>query len=267
VLYFASDRPGGQGGTDIWYCTRDASGGWAPPLNCGPVINTPDDELFPVVAENGLYIASNGHAGMGGLDVFNVAGAEAQWQEPVNMKPPYNSSYDDFYYVQNDAVSGYFSSNRPGGVGGDDIYTFSYTPPAPETPRPEPRPEPVPEKKPEKGMVFVIRNLYYDFDKYNIRPDAALVLDSLVGVLNRYPDVRIELSAHTDSRGSDAYNMALSQKRAASAVQYLVSKGIAAGRLMSEGYGESRLVNGCSNGVRCAAADHQQNRRTEVKVW
>ncbi|WP_436491545.1 OmpA family protein [Chitinophaga sp. ARDCPP14] len=271
ILYFVSDRPGGQGGADIWFCLRDTSGGWLAPRNCGAVINTPDDELFPVLGPDGnLYIASRGHTGIGGLDIFRVTGAMDQWNEPVNMRPPLNSSYDDFYFVSADSVSGYLASNRPGGKGSDDIYIFvrqasPVEPPAASIPPPN-RVKPKP-GVPQPDEVFILTNLYYDFDKSYIRsPDATAVLDSLASVLIRYPEIKIMLSAHTDSRGSDSYNMSLSRKRADAAVQYLVTKGISNERMTARGYGESRLVNHCLNGVKCAEADHQANRRTEITV-
>ena len=116
------------------------------------------------------------------------------------------------------------------------------------------------------GDTFVLNDLYYDLDKYNIRPDAAKVLDSLIDILNQYPEIDIELSSHTDSRGSDLYNEKLSQNRATSAVSYLIKNGISSKRLKARGYGEKRLRNHCSNGVKCSEPMHQLNRRTEVRV-
>lgn len=118
----------------------------------------------------------------------------------------------------------------------------------------------------EVGKVFVLEDLYYDFDRHEIRPDAALVLDELLQTLKDNPTLKIELSSHTDSRGSDAYNLALSQRRAKSAVDYLISKGISPDRLEARGYGETRLVNECANGVECTDEQHQANRRTEIRV-
>src|SRR5690606_11147338 len=116
------------------------------------------------------------------------------------------------------------------------------------------------------GQTFELENTYYDFDKHNIRPDAAALLDELVRTLRDNPTLKIELSSHTDSRGSNAYNEALSQRRAQSAVDYLVSRGIARDRMVAKGYGETRLVNRCADGVPCSREEHQANRRTEVTV-
>jgi len=281
---------------------------------------------------------------MGGLDVFRSTGSGESWATAVNMGCPINSSGDDFAYMlleDNDQrTTGYFSSNRPGGVEGDDIYSFIH-----EKPQPEPivlilkgvvtnkatterlggvsivlngagseltvkstidgsfefilEPDRaykvkgaldqflpdsavvetwdrtqsdtlevtlVLEPEMSVGKTFVLENLYYDFDQHTIRPDAAKVLDELVKTLREYPTMKIELSSHTDSRGNDAYNLALSQRRAQSAVDYLVSQGIDRSRMVVKGYGETRLVNECANGVDCTEEQHQANRRTEVTV-
>ncbi|RPD41835.1 OmpA family protein [Chitinophaga barathri] len=266
VLYFISDRPGGHGHTDIWFSKRNVDGSWQQPVNCGPVINTADDEMFPVMDADGvLYFASDGHAGMGGLDMFAATGSETQWTAPMNLRVPYNSSHDDFYLVTSDTLSGYFASNRPGGKGSDDIYTYAMIPPPPPVPPPPPPPV-KPESPYEVGKSFVLKDLYYDFNKYFIRTDAGRVLDSLFVILQEHPTMRIELQSHTDSRGNDAYNMRLSKERAEAAVNYLVSKGISADRMVPQGYGESRPVNHCVNGVKCSEEEHQANRRTEVKI-
>lgn len=116
------------------------------------------------------------------------------------------------------------------------------------------------------GQTFELEDIYYDFDKHNIRPDAAAILDELVRTMRDNPTLKIELSSHTDSRGSDEYNLALSQRRAQAAVDYLVGRGIARDRMVAQGYGETMLVNECSNGVPCSREQHQANRRTEVTV-
>jgi len=113
---------------------------------------------------------------------------------------------------------------------------------------------------------WVLKNIHYDFDRSDIRPDAAIILDNVVAVMKQNPTLRIELSSHTDSRGNDNYNLKLSQRRADSAVDYLVANGIAKSRLIARGYGETKLLNHCGNGVNCSEQQHQENRRTEIKV-
>ena len=130
TLYFVSDMPNGYGGTDIWYSQMQGDGVWGQPINAGGNINSTSDEMFPTInSTDTLYFASNGHAGMGGLDIFAAIGSRNNWTEPVNLKYPINSPGDDFSYTSQklsaDTTIGYFSSNRPGGMGSDDIYSFS----------------------------------------------------------------------------------------------------------------------------------------------
>lgn len=276
ILYYVSDKEGSVGKTDIWYSVKQSDGSWGEPQNCGNKINTTDEESFPTFGPDGtFYFASKGWPGMGGYDIFKTTGTRFYWTAPVNMKLPFNSSYDDFYYTLTAPHEGYLSSNRLGGKGSDDIYAFTIAPdPAPLTPvaKDPSKPRTIggdndDEGRPyEVGETLRLENLYYDLDKYNIRPDAARVLDKLVVILKKHPSMEIELSSHTDSRASDAYNMELSIKRAMSAVDYLESKGIDAYRVKANGYGETRLTNGCKNGVPCTEAQHQANRRTEVKI-
>src|SRR5690606_40459483 len=122
--YYISDRPGGQGGTDLWYSERQSDGSWGEPVNAGPEINTAGDELFPNIGIDGiLYYSSDGFAGMGGLDVFGAEGSKQQWGSPWNLGYPVNSSGDDFAYLVTfdgeDDKAGYLSSNRKGGQGRD----------------------------------------------------------------------------------------------------------------------------------------------------
>lgn len=116
------------------------------------------------------------------------------------------------------------------------------------------------------GKAIKIDNIYFDLAKWNIRPDAAIELDKIVKMMNDNPEIVIELSSHTDSRASAKYNEQLSDKRAKSSAEYIVSKGISASRITGKGYGEYMLINRCSDGVKCSEKEHQQNRRTEFKV-
>lgn len=342
TLYYASDMPGGEGGVDIWYSELQNDGTWGAPQNAGSTVNTAGDEMFPSVEGDDLYFSSTGHIGMGGLDIFRAKGAKSSFSKPINMGYPVNSAADDFAFVtsmdDDNHTMGYLSSNRSGGVGFDDIYSFTLTKPrlnielitivkdkktgeileqsivmlydqknvvargstdingtinfdldkglaykvygekpgymADSTlvnavfPKQDTTIRVTLNLQPvnKVGEKFVLENIYYDFDKHNIRPDAALILDKLVATMRNNPTLKIELSSHTDSRGSDSYNMKLSQKRAQSAVDYIVSKGIERDRMVAKGYGETRLVNNCSNGVKCTPEEHQANRRTEVEV-
>lgn len=118
----------------------------------------------------------------------------------------------------------------------------------------------------EKGDVIRIDNIYYDLNKWDIRSDASAELDKLVALMNKYPKMRIEFGSHTDSRASAKYNKTLSTKRAKSAVAYIVKQGVDAKRIIAAGYGEGKLVNGCKDGKPCTEEEHQQNRRTEIKI-
>lgn len=343
TLYFASDMPGGKGGVDIWYCIRQADGSWGTPVNAGEEINSAGDEMFPSVFGSKLYYSSNGFAGMGGLDIFVADGQQHTFRNRHNLRFPVNSASDDFCYVMvsdsPESFYGYVSSDRSGGKGLDDIYSFSYDKPKirirlegqtlnkvtsdqiedvqltllddkgqvilrrlsdakgaftfPVDARTNYRivaekvkfhgdsiavPAFYPQKDTtirltlrlqpviEKGTSFVLENIYYDLDKYNIREDAKPILNQLVRTMRDNPSLKIELSSHTDSRATARYNMKLSQNRAQAAVDYIVSRGIARDRIVAKGYGESKLVNKCADGVQCSEAVHQANRRTEIKV-
>lgn len=126
TLYFAANMPGGQGSTDIWYSEKQGDGKWGPPVNCGPSINTVEEEEFPTIAPDGsLYFSSKGWVGMGGFDIFHTTGSKTQWSTPENLRYPTNSAGDDFYFVASAGGDTYFASNRPGGKGSDDIYSIT----------------------------------------------------------------------------------------------------------------------------------------------
>jgi outer membrane protein OmpA-like peptidoglycan-associated protein len=348
TLYYISDMPGGEGGTDIWMCKKEGES-WSEPFNLGNTINTSENEMFPYASDDGtLYFASEGHPGYGALDIFSSKFENGKWSVPANLKAPINSSFDDFALAFVPGTkNGFFSSNRPGGQGNDDIYSFKLIeyepePVIPETPKQEyisgvirdkvtmqplegatafvyntrtgdvivVKTDPdghyeIPVNDPDeyiiKGMkstyiadclslnvsetdnitknesrdllldklalnrTFRIDNIYYDFDKYNIRDDALPELDKLVRIMKENP-INVELGSHTDSRGSFSYNDRLSQNRANSAVAYIVSQGIDKNRITAKGYGEHQLVNKCADGVDCTEEEHQANRRTEFKI-
>ena len=433
MLVFSSDKPGGKGGMDLYYCSKLPDNSWSEPVNIS-LLNTAENEIFPTWDVSGnLYYASNGLPGLGGLDVFVSKNEGINFTSPLNLKAPVNSSYDDFSLITNNNLeSGFISTNRFGSPETDDIAFFSKK----EIPKPVFKPmvkinvvdkytlTPLPyvsvtlkddknntvfqgmtdpkgvlmvedlpadnyrvqgilndvtttianigkeefskeliEKtithndprftlsgivtnahddkpvagvtvsckntdlnktsskitaadgkfffqleqasdfkvngelkgwlsseeiyattkgldrskdlyvkiklsmqQPAAGAVIRLDKIYYDYDKSNIKTRSAEELDRLVKLMNDFPDMKIELSSHTDSRGSDAYNQKLSQSRANSAVAYILGKGISKSRITAVGYGETRLVNGCSNGVNCTEAQHQENRRTEFEI-
>ncbi|WP_316748774.1 OmpA family protein [Pedobacter gandavensis] len=269
TLYFVSNMPGGKGGTDIYITVKNDAGKWTVPVNFG-AMNTEYNERSPFLDEDDdFYFSSDGYVGMGGLDIFRSSHIGDVYGKPVNLGYPLNSAQDDFAFnIGPDRLS-YLSSNRIGGVGSDDIYMVSrqnqplklegeitktslikdfYLTPV------------------EINKTIRLENIYYDFNKWNIREDAASELDKLVKILKDNPTIWIELGSHTDSRGNDAFNRVLSQHRATAAVQYLISNGIDKNRLTPHGYGESDLLNHCTNEVSCSETQHQLNRRTEFKI-
>jgi peptidoglycan-associated lipoprotein len=358
TLYFVSDMAGGFGKKDIWKVTRLRPGdAWSKPVNLGPDINTAGDELFPYIREDGtLYFSSDGHIGMGGLDIFKAKPQPDGSWVVLNMKPPINSFADDFGITfEDENEKGIFSSTRKG-KGNDDLYTFEL-PPLKFNVTGLVKDEKTgtsiqgsvvqliasdgsnlqaetgsggdfkfnlkadvdyiflaskngylngKEKETTKGqdksrefMVTILLtaidrpielpNILYDFDKWDLRPESMVSLDKLIETLILNPTVTIEIMSHTDTRNTEEYNMILSQKRAQSVVDYLVSKGIDIERLSAKGYGKSntkivdasissqypflkagtqlteQFVNSLPNDEQKEIA-HQINRRTEFKV-
>ena len=304
------------------------------PANLGARINTAAEELFPHIYQDSiLYYASKGLLGLGGLDIYRVNLSDPE-AKPQNVGEPLNSSFDDFGLIRN-GDEGYFSSNRKGGKGKDDIYYYKLTPSyiidikAVDTEthqiisKANIHLQNLTKAQSEKLKIssdssrifqtleninylakathpsyfanelsihvgqglkadtlffeiamkrivinrpIVLQNIYYNFDRFGIRNDASPVLDSLIQVLVDNPDIKIELSSHTDARGRKSYNERLSQRRADFAVKYMVERGINKNRLTAKGYGETMPANECVDGVWCNPDKHQNNRRTQFKV-
>lgn len=442
TLYFSSDMGGGQGGMDIWYCKLDASGAWGTPVNMGDKVNTKGNEIFPsITADNILYFASNGHEGLGGLDIYESKIKDDKAGKVYNMGRPVNSEHDDFAYNLNaDAKKGFLSSNRKTGGMNDDIYsvevlrkvsrgkTVNFIIKNKETQEALPlttiklntdsfttnekgefqfvledevnyklavkkekyfdiedsistkssteedeftktielekdpnltllagiydaktgagiegvkikikdltvsndfellKTEKNGEyKMPLKGkkigdklLFFVtiekegfitktlnftydikkegeiqmnellsltigkvevgmdlakmidIKPIYFDLGKSKIRPDAAIELNKVVAIMKEYPNMIIELGAHTDCRGSAVANLKLSGARAVAAAAYIVKQGIDKSRISGKGYGESKLLNSCACEGKvkpsCSEDEHAKNRRTEFII-
>ena len=347
-MYFVSDMPGSIGMTDIFVVDVLGDGQFSEPRNLGPEINTERKEMFPFISDKKLYFSSDGHVGLGGLDIYEVAyDSEAGFLEVRNAGQPVNSKKDDFsYIVDEETQKGFFASNRRGGKGDDDIYSFQRLLPeeanenaiagvVTELVTGEIMPEALVMLLDENNIKlkevvtgedgsFVFEDLesstkyilkavkdtyfideqsvitkenelvqadismkklkeliviedgikklkidmiFFDFDKFYIRNDAASELDKLVEVMNEHKTMVIKIESHTDSRGKRAYNKYLSDKRAKSTREYLISQGISPDRIESAiGYGEERLLNECDGTVRCSSAKHQLNRRSEFII-
>lgn len=363
TLYFSSTRKGGQGAIDLWKSTLSDSG-WTKPKNLGPKINTAGNDMFPYVRKDGqFFFASDGHPGLGSLDLFAVVDEATMLDSTeteegiINLGPPINTNADDFGIVYKDNFKGgYFSSNRDGGQGDDDIYEFwlaakprrpivnivnsfltvsilgrpgkdetgfkildsasvelefesgetfldsvtnkegivtflidtnstyyikadkkgYFTSNIPfNTSKTSFREEQIGDyefnryystivelDRIEIGKEIVLKNILYDYNKYDIREDAEIDLDLLIDFLSRNQELIIELGSHTDSRGNADYNMRLSRLRAQSAVDYIVKAGIEKERIKAVGYGATKhLIENAQT-----EEEHQVNRRTEFKI-
>lgn len=347
-LFFASDMPGGYGETDLYVVKIAADGTMSSPQNLGPNINTIGNEVFPFFQNGILYFSSDGHYGWGDLDVYESKFlSDGNFSSPKNLGAPINSNKDDFSFIIDKAnTNGYFSSNRAGGKGDDDIYSFVKGKPvcnqsisgmAIDHKTKKPLPEvtimaynsfsevlgetktnfegkyaiEVPCNKvvkmiaakinyssddktvdttkenggevrdvnfelsnyddlvvKKKGVEKVdVNPIYFDYDKYDITPKAIEELSKVVFIMQKFPNIRIKIEAHTDSRGKDAYNLKLSDNRAKSTRDYVLSQGIDASRIESAiGYGETRLINKCKNGVKCTDEEHVLNRRSDFII-
>ncbi|TBW27618.1 flagellar motor protein MotB [Gramella sp. KN1008] len=256
-LYFASDMPGGSGSFDLYVVDVNEDGTYGSPQNLGPGVNTPHREQFPFISEEDvLYFASDGHQGFGNLDIYRT---EGDFSEAENLGASINGGHDDFAFVIKEGEEeGFFASNRRGT---DNLYQFV---------REENEIIEAPTVTDETSGQDIIpidgSKIYFDFDKATIKPESKPVLDSVVTYMNDYPNIRVKVESHADARGTDQYNMDLSERRAAATVDYLVENGIDRSRLTSEGFGESRPVNDCTEPTGCTAEQYAKNRRSTFVV-
>lgn len=264
TLYFVSNREGGQGGMDIWRSTLE-EGRWSKPENMGPGINTAGDEKSPFVSfdDQRLYFSSNGRVGMGGLDLFVCSRTEAgTWGEPQNLGYPINTGGDESsLIVSPDGQTAIFSSDKFGGQGGLDLYSFAL----PEAVRPEPveYKEEITEVAPELevGESVTLKNVFFQTGKSALLEVSIVELDKLVEMMQKNKTMRIELGGHTDNVGNEAANQKLSEQRAKAVYDYLVKQGVAADRLTYKGYGQTKPVADNST-----AEGRRENRRTEFTI-
>ena len=345
TLFFASDMPGGFGSSDLYKVAINDDGSFGKPINLGLKINTKSRETFPYIDKHGvLYFSSDGHLGLGGLDIFKSKIDDlGLFSEFENLGAPINSEKDDFAFTESpfERIS-FFTSNRDGGKGFDDIYK------AIELEKPEEiaievtvvdaiTNEPVDNAKISvydanynlikeiatdsigefklddlrKDREYIVKvesdkhftyekrykangvslkdrilispkvigvepgddllkvlgvNIYFDLDQFFIRKDAEVELAKLVEVMLKYPQLKVHIKSHTDSRQSEAYNIRLSNFRARATRDYMIKNGVSKDRLTAKGYGESELLNDCADGVPCTREQHQENRRSEFII-
>jgi outer membrane protein OmpA-like peptidoglycan-associated protein len=340
VLYFSSNRPGGYGESDIWYTTFK-NGRWTPPVNAGPEINTPGDEQSPFIAKDDqtLYFNSEGHPGMGGIDLFYARrGEDGRWNKPINLGYPINSEKDETCIViASNGKDAFMARDGADSKGGLDIYSFELY----EEARPkktgyakgvvydaitkkklsarvelidiaterlvvesyanktsgeflvclqgnknyalnvaqagylfysenfalenqsatEPLVLSVPLQPITAGAKVVLKNIFFDSDKFELKPQSKAELNKLGQFLMANPTVKIEVGGHTDNTGEFTKNTNLSAKRALAVKTFLVNAGIDAGRLTTKGYADTQSLadNKTPEG-------RAQNRRTEIKI-
>lgn len=346
TIYFVSDRPGGEGGRDIWYCTKGSDNKWGKAENMGYPINTDGDEegIFMHADGQTIYFSARIKGeGPGGYDIYKSVFNGKVWSVPASLGEPLNTAGDDVFFVmQANGRTGYYSSSMPGGSGDKDIYEVTFTPIKKEVKPVGPKlilfkgvvldeekktplealielvdnvkhevistftsnsstgkflvslpagknygiavkaesylfysdnfivPDTATFEEIEKtvllkhltvGKKIVLKNIFYDFNKATLGSESVSELNRMVMLMKDNPALKIEISSHTDSKGSDPYNLKLSQERAQSVVNYLIGSGIEKTRLVAKGYGETQPIekNDTEQG-------RQMNRRTEFKV-
>lgn len=341
VLYFASNRSGGEGQMDIWYSHSTGDNKWSEPVNMGDVINTGGNEMSPFIHPDNktLYFSSDGHIGMGGYDIFVTRRDECgEWTEPVNLGYPLNTHHDELGLIVNARGDrGYFASDRMTGEV-RDIYSFELHPEvrpsevsymkgtvydagtrrrlhadfelidllAAETViqsssdpvtgeflvplatgrdyalnvsrrgylfysdhfslagfahRTEPYLKDIPMQPIKEGEKTVLRNVFFAFDSYELKPESLVELEKLVEFMENNPGIRIRINGHTDNIGHPDYNLDLSERRVESVAEYLIGAGVGINRIEFAGFGETMPV--ADNETEEGRAE---NRRTEFEI-
>lgn len=259
-LYFVSRR---NGNADIYRCLRNADGSWGEPQNLGAPINTKGTEMAPFLHPDGrtLYFSSDTHVGMGGFDLFmSRRETDGQWQEPVNLGFPINTNGDEInFFVAADGKTAFISSQREGGNGGYDIYTFEL----PEDIRPDSANylSNVDVTELSEGDALVLQNIQFEYNSAELSADSQTGILILADFLQRHPHLNVELAGHTDNVGSETYNLKLSDERAQSVRQALIGQGIDPARMISKGYGSSKPIM-----PNDSEENRAINRRTEMII-
>ncbi|MBK8499598.1 MAG: OmpA family protein [Flavobacteriales bacterium] len=281
-LFFASNGHRTLGGLDIFLSTR-TSDGWSEPENMNyPINSTFDDFSLAMLPGDRSGYLSSSRSGADRIYTFdahdptltlNVRFLDQEEGEPmagVEVKL-LDMTSNDTIVLFTDKDGGFAFPLKPGREyrvqgGKDGMFTESRDVSTLGQRTSRNYNEEFRLKKVVIDRPIVIENIYYDYDRWDIRPDAAVELDKIARLFIDNPQLAFELGSHTDSRATDLYNLVLSEARANSAVDYLIRMGVPADRITARGYGEKRLVNRCANDIECSEEEHQANRRTEFKV-
>lgn len=348
-LYFSANFKDSYGGTDIYYVYTNNGQVMSQPINLGPRINTPGNEIAPFIYENSLYFSSDVFYGLGGMDIYrsNILSDES-FSIPVNLGDGINSKYDEFGFIikenDGDGLLGYFSSNRPGGKGNDDLYGFkvnkkpgyrtlifrgkvvkpqydvpiadvavrlidangnliketfthengsyhveipytdivtvevsketfstfkeTYNPRGLEELQKSPLDvqlvaiQDMVEEK-EGKTVLNIDDFFFASGESDVTLEITPVLDEVIDAVKKFPELKLSIETHTDSRGGKSSNKRISQQRSDAIRDYLVQSGVPSANIVNSiGYGEEKILNNCTDGVYCLDFLHQQNLRT-----
>lgn len=295
-LYFASDGHPGLGGLDV-FGTKITEGDYSRRvINVGRPVNSPQDDFSFIISDDTKrgYLASNRENGMGGDDLYSfvetiplvfecIQLVSGTVRDKITNEPLVGATVvvidednEEILSVITD-FEGKFDLNIDCDQGNFvRALTEGYVPAEEFLGKSDGKPKIIDfylEREEvtvgfgdDLAKLLQLSTIYFDFDKYNIRPDAEVELQKVIAAMDKYPSLKIKANSHTDSRGDDAYNLWLSRKRAESTINYMISKGISEDRLTSQGYGETRLQNGCDDGIICSKADHQLNRRSEFII-
>jgi outer membrane protein OmpA-like peptidoglycan-associated protein len=256
-IYFSGTFKAGKGERDLWYIDKEEDDLWSYPRSAGDNINTEyNDDYALVIGDTMMLFASSRPGGYQDMDIYiaHRSLTDTVWGVAQNLGEKINSASKDYNMVINDK-SVYFISDRAGGKGGADIYR-------PAMPEPDQESQLISEMPLVEPKDFQWVLFHFDFDKSKLKEEYLNQLDEMAQSMKEFPNARFEIIGHTDRRGSDAYNMGLSQRRADSIKELLVQRGIDADKLVTVAKGESEpLITNPKN-----EADHEQNRRVEIKI-
>lgn len=276
-LLFASDMPGGAGKFDIWYAPLNPKGVPGKAVNAGSKINTAEDEQAPFYhqASETLVFAANGRTGMGGFDLFAAKGKiEGSWETPVNLGAPVNSVKDDIYFTNKQSAGllehAIISSDRSSACCLELFAVNKLQPPPPPVVKEDPvaaTPVTPKEEIVVENNKALLQHVLFALNSAMLDEGGHEQLKAVAVYLQKHPDVKIEIGAHTDATGTEAHNLKLSEQRAQACIDYLVMQGVAAERLVAKGYGACcPIEKETTEDGKDIPEAREKNRRVEMKV-